>query len=477
MKIILRIYTAALLLSLAAAIVVPDQHKRAALQAQRRQMQRKPVYARPQAHNQQRRVAPMRRQLRTSAVHRPMPHSRRAQDDGNFSLDESAPADIDYSTVMEGFDKGDNPYGERDVEQAEDDDGFNDPDGKPNVGTDGAVNRGIPWFGAQHPVYKVSFEDTSETQHMQNFKRISADLKTYEDEYLDCIKAIPDDKYSQNRIDECLGPNFIKVMLDIKYETMRVISKADARVKYFFLHNCYEKAGTDEKYAKACDLFESDVLDLMWNGFDFVKLTELNRRKYTYDYATMDVMEFKTILSLLEPVRNEFFELFNEIFAHKQVTLLRIKTLIDDRTKIIVAEAKRNPSIIQPKIISHNIEIEETVDGPDFDAYKNLPKQQIGGQDPTKFAVDEHTAYDRKLGGTKTKDVPNEQRLLNHGDDYHGLNAFARPPTVNRYEVVKRTNRGIDGGFAKRVMAGQTRFLSVHGGGFRQAALRKRGSA
>ena len=32
----------------------------------------------------------------------------------------------------------------------------------------------------------------------------------------------------------------------------------------------------------------------------------------------------------------EFFELLDEIDSHKEITLLRIKTLIDDRTRSIV---------------------------------------------------------------------------------------------------------------------------------------------
>jgi len=37
----------------------------------------------------------------------------------------------------------------------------------------------------------------------------------------------------------------------------------------------------------------------------------------------------------LENFRNEFFDLINEVDDHKEVTLLRIKTLIDDRTALI----------------------------------------------------------------------------------------------------------------------------------------------
>lgn len=37
----------------------------------------------------------------------------------------------------------------------------------------------------------------------------------------------------------------------------------------------------------------------------------------------------------LKNFRNEFFDLINEVDDHKEVTLLRIKTLIDDRTSLI----------------------------------------------------------------------------------------------------------------------------------------------
>jgi len=41
-------------------------------------------------------------------------------------------------------------------------------------------------------------------------------------------------------------------------------------------------------------------------------------------------------MELLRNFSVEFFELLNEIDNHKEITLFRIKTLIDDRTKLIV---------------------------------------------------------------------------------------------------------------------------------------------
>ena len=467
------------------AIVIPDQRAEPSHKMIHRQINPGPASKRSVSDKPKLQSPYQNRNLKKFMTQRTPTHSRRAQEDyfeepqvGEGEGPQTEQPQFfndDYSDILDEFDKGDNPYGEQDVDQSEDDDGFNDPDGQPNKGIDGSVKKGIPWFGANHPIYDITFQNLDEAEHMRNFKKISADLLVYEAEYMDCLKSIPDEKYSQGRIDECLGPNYIKLMLDIKYETMRVISKADSRVKHFFLENCYKPAGRNEEYAKACDLFENDVLDLMWNGFDFVKLIELNRRKYTYDYATLNIITFKTILSLLEPIQHEFFELLNEIYAHKEVTFSRIKTLIDDRTKVIIAEAKRNPTLIQPKIISHNIEIEETVDGPDFDYYKNLPKQQIGGQDPSKYSVDLNNAFDRKLTDKANKDIANDRRLLNHGEAYHGLNAYSKPPSVNRYEIVKRTNRSLGGVPSFKQTVGGLTDVNVHGGSFLKQALTKRG--
>ena len=43
----------------------------------------------------------------------------------------------------------------------------------------------------------------------------------------------------------------------------------------------------------------------------------------------------------------EFFELIDEIDAHKEVTIMKLKTLIDDRNKLILENAKNQPDFSQ----------------------------------------------------------------------------------------------------------------------------------
>ena len=85
-----------------------------------------------------------------------------------------------------------------------------------------------------------NFVDNSEKEHLLNYKKISAALKVYEDEYSECIKEIDNAGYNEAAIQACTGENFIKIIVDIKYENMRIISKADTRIRSFMVDQCYK---------------------------------------------------------------------------------------------------------------------------------------------------------------------------------------------------------------------------------------------
>ena len=87
-----------------------------------------------------------------------------------------------------------------------------------------------------HP--HISFNTGSEEEHLHNFKRISEDLQVFEDEYIACIDEIHDEDFSESGIEGCLGKDFIKLQLDIKYEMMKVISRADDKLTHYFIYHC-----------------------------------------------------------------------------------------------------------------------------------------------------------------------------------------------------------------------------------------------
>lgn len=265
---------------------------------------------------------------------------------------------------------------------------------------------------------EVQFEDYSEEEHMRSYKKIAADMKIYEDEYSACIREIPDASYTEESIDECIGKNFIKVTLDLKYIILKVMSKADTKVRQIFIEDCYSAAGTNEQFSTACDLMERDILDMLWSGLDFLSLVDLNKLKYITEWGELPEANYNTIYGQLASLSKEFFELLDELDSHKEITILRIKTLIDDRTKLILEEAQNHPDMVEPATIKHRIEITELVDNDDGSGVDFLPATQFhdGGY-----------RRERKLPLVNQQgEKHNSLRTLNSGNNYNELNGAQR---------------------------------------------------
>lgn len=192
----------------------------------------------------------------------------------------------------------------------------------------------------------IEFEDDTQAEHLQNFRKISQDLLAIEEEYKNCIHEIPDNEYTEDAIEDCVGRDFVKVQLDIKYEIMKIMSKGDQTIREIMIEYCYVEAGEDEILSNGCDLVERDTLEALWKGLPFHKLLAINVEKYELVMGEMDHQVLVNLLEIFENFAIEFFEIMDEIDSHKDVTLLRIKELIDDRTKSIVNEAKMHPELV-----------------------------------------------------------------------------------------------------------------------------------
>lgn len=273
----------------------------------------------------------------------------------------------------------------------------------------------------------LSLDTASEKEYLANFKRISDDIQVFEDEYIACIDAIHDEDYSEGAIESCLGKDFIKLQLDIKYESMKIISRAEDKLRDMFIELCYIPAGEDEIQALACDYLQKDMLDAIWNCMEFIELADTNKSKYTEEYANMTMDKFKDILVKLEPLHKEFFELIEEVDAHKQVTLLRIKTHIDDRTKVIVRQTERNQrELVQPTVVTHTIKIQEKVKDPNFRLINSLPQMGLlsdGSVDPAYAMYAKNPIF----GGLDSRGEKNNNlRMLNLSNGYEGLHSVNR---------------------------------------------------
>ncbi len=96
--------------------------------------------------------------------------------------------------------------------------------------------------------------------------------------------------------------------------------------------------------------------------------------KYTKVFGELPKDMFETIFGKLNQIYTEQDELIEEAYNHKDLSIVRLKTFIDDKTKNIVELAANGFSHIQPKIITHKIEIQERVINPNQFNIDELPR-------------------------------------------------------------------------------------------------------
>lgn len=308
-----------------------------------------------------------------------------------------------------------------------------------------------------HP--EVEFEDYSEAEHMRSYKKIAGDMKIYEDEYSVCIREIPDSGYTEDALDECLGKNFIKVTLDLKYIILKVMAKADTKIRHIFINHCYADAGTNEQFSTSCDLLERDIIDMLWTGLDFLSLADLNKSKYLDEWGEMPAETYHKLFEEVSKLSKEFFELLDELDSHKEITILRIKTLIDDRTKLILEEAQNHPDMIEPATVTHRIEISETVDNDDGSGIDFLPA--------TQFQNGSDRRRERKLPlVNQDGDKHNGLRSLNSGSGYNELNGANRQigsSTRDRFQRNEKFKGSLMDRLGKAARAqAKTPFKNIH---------------
>ena len=230
----------------------------------------------------------------------------------------------------------------------------------------------------------------NEAQHMRNFKKIAREIQEMENSYKDCLQEISPNDFSEVKVNECVGKDFQSLLDDLDYLDKKLIAKFEKRIRNLFIEQCYKPAGLNEVFSSACDLLEKDCLNILWEELNFVKLLTNNKDKYIFEYAKLDEKVFDIILDFLTPIHNEFWELTTEAWNHKDLTIVRIKKYIDERTQSIVELARHNADSPQPQIFKHTIEIEERVVNPNLVNVNNLPRPTAVGSGDQMFREGEN---------------------------------------------------------------------------------------
>ena len=132
----------------------------------------------------------------------------------------------------------------------------------------------------------------------------------------------------------------------MKYEIMKIMSKGDQTVREIMIYFCYVIAEEDEVSSNACDLVERDILEALWKGLPFHRILKVNNSKYMNVEGEMENDIYIQLSEVFDNFAIEFFELMDEIDTHKDVTLLRLKQVIDDKTKAIVHFGRLHPELV-----------------------------------------------------------------------------------------------------------------------------------
>lgn len=197
------------------------------------------------------------------------------------------------------------------------------------------------------------------------------------------------------------------------------------------IKQCYEEAGENLVLSDACDLFEKDLNKLLWAEMNFYELMVFNKDKYTFVYEKMSEKIFHTLVEVLNEVYAELSDLIDEIDAHRDVIVVRLKGHVDDRTQHIVGEAKHFASNPEPKIQKYNIEVTQTVSDPTTRyAGLNLPR-------PLRQDKETNNVFDGSNPYQDMADKIEDTARENARGMYHGThrNEVAYDPDHSQHET------------------------------------------
>lgn len=281
-----------------------------------------------------------------------------------------------------------------------------------------------------------------ESEHQRTVWLIREALTAYQNDYRTCIMEIVPEEYSPEAVEVCLGKNFIKLILDVKYETLKMMSKAETQLHEYLVGGCYTLAGANVVFGQSCDYLERDIIEFMWNGLDFVSIVEINKNKYLAEHATMPHIVYANIKGYLEKFSLEFFEVLDMIDEFKENIILSLKIRIDNKAKEHVEYLEASHGGKSGAVI-HLLHIEEKIIQPnvpqddlpnDIEREKREPKEgeDAEWQDKVdKRIIVENTSFgfldDRRL----RKDKINESDAKKASDDSRKQGA-ARQAQVHR---------------------------------------------
>ena len=275
--------------------------------------------------------------------------------------------------------------------------------------------------------YIITLNSHNEMTRLKNFKAISKDLKVFEDGYRTCLQKIPSLVWSEDEIQKCVGPDFTQIVNDINYERAKIKDRAAIKLRQIVIKECYEKAGTNEIQSDSCDAFETDMMKILWDQMDIYKMMVFNRDKYLFVYGRMDPKVFDDMMLQVKPVNQDLSDIIDEIEAHRDLIVVRIKGFVDDRTKAIVNLANFNKRNGIESIKSYDVHITKTVKDNGV-SVASLPSNiPLDTNIHQVFTESPYPEMDQAIENMKTQnlnDIYEESRKINFDEGDHEPQEF-----------------------------------------------------
>lgn len=137
------------------------------------------------------------------------------------------------------------------------------------------------------------------------------------------------------------------------------------------IEHCYKDAGEAVIASDACETFEKDLVKLLWGEFNFLELLIMHKDKYVFVYERMKEEVFHVLTEELRGVAAELSDLLDEIVAHTDVIVVRMKKHCNDLTDHYMAEYKAYAKSPIPAVQKTNITVVQTVNDPN-EKYLNI---------------------------------------------------------------------------------------------------------
>ena len=255
--------------------------------------------------------------------------------------------------------------------------------------------------------YIITLKSHNEFTRLKNFKAISEDMKVFEDGYRYCLQRIPSIVWSEDEIQKCVGPDFTQIVNDINYERAKIKDRAAIALRDIIVKDCYEKAGVDEIFSDSCDKFETDITKILWDQMDIYRMLIFNRDKYLFVYGRMPVEVFDDMLIKIKPINDDLSNMIDEIEAHRDLIVVRIKGFVDDRTKAIRDLANTNNRNGIQSIKSYDLHITQTTDDKGISVASLPSNVPLNTVTDNVFGESPYPEMDQEIENMKTQNLKN----------------------------------------------------------------------